>query len=86
MYLQSPRESIPTFTLSSCCIAGSPRPTLAPLQTAFPKGSRWTRILTVSSDEPGEALTRPLHGIAEGPVLALALLTAGRPPVFVVTG
>lgn len=85
-HLQSPGESVLAQTLSGGPVAGPSRPTLAPLQAALAEGPRRTRVLAVASDVARRTLTRPLHGVAQGPVLALALLAAARPPVFVVAG
>lgn len=83
---ESPGESIPTYALSGCFIAGPSSPTLAPLQTALPEGAGWTGVLAVASYETRRTLTRPLDRITESSILTLALLTAAWPPVFVITG
>lgn len=86
VYLQSPGESIPTQALSGCSVARSSSPTLAPLQTALPKGPCWTGVLTEAAYEPRRTLTCPLHRIAQSSVLTFALLAAAGPPVLVITG
>lgn len=86
MHLQGPSESVPTWTFSRCFVAGSSSPTLAPLQTPIPKAPCRTRVLTVATYEPWRTLTGSLDWITERSVLTLTLLSAGRPPVFVVTG
>ena len=86
MHLQCPCESVPTNALSCLLVTRPPGPTLAPLQTALPKGAGWTRVLAVASYEARGTLTRPLHRVAERRVLTLALVAAAGAPVFVIAG
>lgn len=86
VHLQGPSESIPTQAFSCCFVTGSPGGTLAPLQTSLPEGPRWTGVIAVASYEARRTLTCPLDRIAEGSVLTLTRLTAGWPPVFIITG
>lgn len=85
LYSQRAGESLPTHTLSGRFIAGSPGPTLAPLQAALPEVARWAGILAVAPDVSRRTLAGSPHRVAESPVLTLALLAAAWPPVFVIT-
>lgn len=83
-HLQGPSEPVPTFTLSCGFVAGASGGTLARLQAAPPEGTGRARLLAVASDEARRTLTRPLHGVARGPVVAPARLGAARAPVSVI--